>query len=212
MALFLESYHAIVYGRQRLASQAEVEFLADVGSNKTSGTRDIRFGGIDRVAAADYRGWSAHVGAGISRRFEAGAATTLTPSLRADYSTVRDNGYTETGAGALSLKVNRQSTDELLIFSGGKLSHALTEAATLSATLGIGYDVLSRKSSITSAFVGGGAAFSTEGSRASPWLTRGGLAVRVNQINGLEIAAGVDIEARRGFTHQTASVQLRLPL
>jgi hypothetical protein len=79
------------------------------------------------------------------------------------------------------------------------------------ASLGIGYDVLSRRSLITSSFVGGGAAFVTEGIRPSPWLARGGLALLVHRDNGLEITAGVDFEARQGSTNQTASLKFRLP-
>jgi outer membrane autotransporter protein len=207
----VDSYQAIMYGSHRLDLQTEVNFQADVGSNKTGGSRLINFGGISRTAASAYRSWSAHLGAGISRRLAVGATTNFTPSLRADYTAVRDRGYTETGADALNLKVNRKSAEELTLLGGGKLNHALSEATRLTANLGIGYDALAHRSLIASSFAGGGAAFTTEGIRPSPWLTRGGLALLVNQVNGVEVTAGYDLEVRKGFTNQTASVKFRLP-
>jgi outer membrane autotransporter protein len=207
----VDTYQAIVYGTHSIDDRTEVHLQADIGTNKNSGSRVINFGGINRTASSNYDSLSAHVGAGISQMVPVAAKTTFVPSVRADYTYLRDAAFTESGADALNLKVNRNSTDELILAVDGKLIHALSDATKLTANLGAGYDALSSRSSITASFVGGGAAFRTEGMEPSPWLMRGGLGVVVNNANGLEVSTSYDIEARKGFTNQTASIKFRLP-
>ncbi|WP_158590485.1 autotransporter outer membrane beta-barrel domain-containing protein [Noviherbaspirillum cavernae] len=207
----VDSYQAIVYGSHSLDARTALDFQLDVGNHQNSANRVINFGGLNRAASADYDSWSTHVGVGVRRVMDINASTSFEPTLRADYMRVRDSSYTESGAGDLSLKVNSRTTDELILLAGGKLTHALNRGTRLTANLGVGYDALGGSGTITSSFVGGGAAFATPSIDPSRWLTRGGFGVVVNQTGNVEVTAGYDFEARRGFTNQTASVKLRMP-
>lgn len=104
----INAYQVIVYGSHSLAAIAdtEVSWQADVGTNKNKGRRAITFGGLNRVASADYDSTTAHIGAGIARHFAVNDKTTITPAIRADYTWIRDQSYSETGAGALNLNVD----------------------------------------------------------------------------------------------------------
>ena len=206
----VDTYQLVVYGSHSLSEATDLNVQADVGAHRTSGERQIAFGGLSRTAKSDYNSWSAHIGAGLAHTLALSERTSFTPSLRADYTVIRDKGYTETGAGALNLNVDSNRAEELIVGVDGKLSQTLNERTTLVANLGAGYDLLGEQSSIVSAFAGTpSAAFTTKGIEPSKWLGRGGLGL-VNKVNdSLELSARYDIEFREGFTNQTASVKAR---
>lgn len=94
----------------------------------------------------------------------------------------------------------------------GKFDFAIDETSKLTANLGIGYDVLNDQGSVTSAFVGGGGAFATDGTDQSPWVYRGGLGYVMSKTKSLELSVRYDIEGRSSdFTNQTGSLNLRMP-
>ena len=207
----INSYRAIVYGSHSFDDRTELSYQADVGYHDNEGNRTINFGGLNSIANSNYSSWSGHIGAGLSRSYAMGPSTTITPVIRADYSRIHDQAYSETGAGALNLNVNSNSTDELVLLVEGRLSHAITERATLLANLGIGYDALSDKNSITATYTGGGTAFSTQGIDPSATLVRGGLGFVISNSKALELTARYDFEARSRFDNQTASLKIRVP-
>jgi outer membrane autotransporter protein len=159
---------------------------------------------------ADYNSLTATAGAGLGRTDGIGEATRFTPSIRADYTWIKDKGYTETGAGALNLDVKGRTSDELILAVDGKVAHETGAGTTLTANLGVGYDVLNQQASITAAFAGApGAAFTTRGLDPSPWVLRGGLGMVKTMQSGMELAARYDAEYRRDFLNQSVSVKLR---
>jgi len=207
----IDAYQAIVYGSRSLTAipDTELNWQADIGINKNKGHRSIDFGGLNRVAKSNYDSTTAHIGAGIARNYQLNDKTTITPVLRADYTWIRDESYTEKGAVGLNLNVDSHSTDELILLTEGRIAHKVNDRATLVANAGIGYDVLDGKNSVTASYVGGGAAFHTPGMDVSPWLGRAGVGLTVNATETTEISARYDAEARSDFIDQTASVKVR---
>ncbi|HET7832008.1 MAG TPA: autotransporter domain-containing protein [Gallionella sp.] len=206
----VDSYLAAVYGSHRLSENTELNWQADYGHNRNRGHRYIAL--LGRLALVDYTSSSAHFGAGLGRTMAMSPKTTFVPSVRADYTSIRDNGYTETGAGALNLVVGSKTTDEFILSVDGKLVHALSDSTRLTANLGVGYDTRAKQASITSSFAGGGAAFTTAGIHPASTLVRGGLGVVTNTRNATEVTTRYDVEARDGFIAQTASIKFRMPL
>lgn len=204
----VNSYQLAVYGSHNLSDTTDINFQVDIGQHDNKGMRDITFAGTR--AKSDYTSWSGHVGAGLSHTYTISDKTSLTPSIRADYTRVRDENYNENGAGALNLRVNSNTTEELVFGVDGKLAHALTDKATLTANLGLGYDVINEQASITSAFAGAPtSSFTTKGMDPSPWLMRGGLGIVGKATETVEVSARYDVEARKDFDNQTASVKVR---
>lgn len=201
-------YQAIVYGSYNLDETTEVSMQADVGLNQVNGRRFVS--AVSETAKSDYDSYSAHIGAGVGRSYSLNEKTTFTPSVRADYTYLRNQGYTETGSVA-SLIVGSNKTDELILAVDGKLAHAITDRTKVVANLGLGYDVLSERNSLSAAFVGGGAAFTTQGIDPSPWLARGGLGLVMTTDNAVEVSARYDFEARSSYDNQTASIKVRVP-
>ena len=63
---------------------------------------------------------------------------------------------------------------------------------------------------MTSAFAGSpSTSFVTYGLDPSPWLMRGGIGIVGKMTETVEVSARYDIEARKDFDNQTASVKLR---
>ncbi|WP_168708646.1 autotransporter domain-containing protein [Hydrogenophaga sp. PAMC20947] len=204
----VDVYQLIGYGSHSLDPVTDINFQAGLGQNKNKGQRSISFAGT--TASGSFDSLVATLGGGVSRSFKLGEAAGFTPSLQADYTWIKDSAYTERGAGALNLNVAGRTTEELILAADGKLSHRYASGTSVTANLGLGYDTLSKQSSITAAFAGApGLAFTTQGIDPSPWLVRGGLGIATQTQSGMEISARYDVEYREAFLNQTASVKLR---
>ncbi|MCB5188861.1 autotransporter domain-containing protein [Methylobacillus caricis] len=207
----IDAYQVIAYGSHNLANDPDVEinWQADFGINKNDGRRTINFGGLNRVAKSDFDSTTAHIGAGISRSIQLSERTSFIPSARADYFWIRNESYTEKGADALNLKVGSATSEQLIAMVEGRLQHRLTDRAAFTANAGVGYDLFDEQNSISASYVGGGAAFRTQGLELSPWIGRAGLGLTVNASERTEITARYDVEGRSDFVGQTASLKVR---
>lgn len=204
----IQSYQLIGYGSWSLDDRTEVKFQAGVGQNTNQGKRRIDFMGT--TAASNYDSQTLHLGASLGRTYALSEQTRFTPSVSADYTEIRDDGYQEKGAGLLNLKVNGRTAEALVIGVDGKIAHQLSERTTLTVNGGIGYDTMNKRDSLTSAFAGANSAtFVTYGNRPSPVLYRGGLGAVMKLKPGFELTARYDLEHREGFLNQTASANLR---
>ncbi|MBU3825671.1 MAG: autotransporter domain-containing protein [Candidatus Oceanisphaera merdipullorum] len=205
----IDTYQLLGYGSHSLDAQTELNVQIGLGQNRNQGQRSIEF--ANSTAKADYDSHAFTLGTGLSRTYYVlGTATQFTPSVRADYSWIQDESYTETGAGALNLQVDKRSTDALVTGLDGKLTQTFGAATILSANLGVGYDLLQDQASITSTYAGApGVAFTTEGIDPSPLLLRSGLDLSHQVTDALEVSARYDVEHRSDFLNQTASVKVR---
>lgn len=201
-------YQLIGYGSYSLDERTDINFQVDVGQNSNKGRRQIAF--TSSTASSDYGSQTAHVGVGIGRNYALNSQTRLTPSVRADYTLIKDKGYVETGAGLLNLNVKGRSAESFIVGVDGKLAHNLNDQTTLLANLGIGYDAMIKQAAITSAFAGApGAAFVTYGVDPHPWLMRAGAGAVYKTRTGVEVTGRYDAEVREKFLNQTASVKFR---
>ena len=97
--------------------QGDVSF----GWNSYSGARSILLPGISRVAKASYDGQTYTAFATTGYHFFA-QGLTLTPLASLQYTHVNLDGYTESGAGDIDLRVNSQSYDFVELGLGGKVA------------------------------------------------------------------------------------------
>lgn len=203
----VDMYQLLGYGSHSLDQNTELNFQVGIGQNNTQGKRDIRF--LGETAKADYSSRLATAGIGLARTFELSEKTAFTPSVRTDYTWIKDESYTEKGSSA-NLKVDSQTTDQMIVGLDGKLSHEFMPGTSVLANLGVGYDVLNNNTSITSAFAAEpGTGFTTRGLDSSPWSQRGGLGLIHSTEQGVEVSLRYDTEHSEGFLNQTASVKLR---
>lgn len=208
--LDIDSYQATLYSSRSLDSRTELNFQTAFGYNSNDSSRRINFGGLDRVAEGSFDSYSFTAGSGIGRRFDLSDSTTLTPLARFDYSLIRNNSYSETGAGGLNLDVNSQTKDQLISTVAVKLNHVMSQGFSINGNTGVGYDVLNDQNAVTSTYVGGGPAFTTNGVEPSPWIVNSGLGLMYNLNDDWDVSVRYDREDRgSALTTQTASIKVR---
>ncbi len=207
----VNSYQVIGYGSHILDEQSEFNFQLGMGYNLNEGTRSITFSGLNRHASSEYSSWSAHFGGRFSKNFDLSDQMSLVASIGTDFTYIRDDAYKETGADSLNLDVDSSDSKELLIMAESVLSLSLDNDTTLTSSLGLGYDMLRNKNSITAAYVGGGSVFTTEGIEPSSWTLRAGIGIAMKIWETIELTARYDLESRERYLNQSASVNLRWP-
>jgi len=204
----IDVYQFIGYGTYNLNDRTNINFQGNYGHNNIEGRRQITF--MATTASSDYNSTNAHVGIGIDRTYALNTKATLIPSLTADYTNIKEYAYTETGAGLLNLSVDGRTADALIFGVNTKLIYACNDQTSLIGDVGVGYDTINDRSSVTSAFAGAPtASFVTYGIDPSPWLAHGGIGAVYKVKNGLDITGRYDTEYRSDLFNQTASLQLR---
>lgn len=207
----INSYQVGVYGDYAMQKNLIANAQLDVGMNQNNAYRNILFMGTN--ANANYNSYSGHVGAGLRYMMPLDSKNTFIPSIRADYTTVQTNGYTETGAGALNLNVSSQTYNTLPVSADVRIDHALPNKLTLSANAGAGYNILNNQVSITSAYQGGGAAYATNGLQVSPWIYNAGAGITGQLTKGLQINVRYDnVFSTTGYMNQMVSARLKMPI
>ncbi len=209
--LDINTYQVSLYATDELSEATSLNLQAAFGLNDNDSSRDIQFGGLNRIASADYTSWHTLLDAELEHRYKVNEKTTLAPYLRAQYTYVNAEDYTETGAGAANLHVDSDSEDSLVVSAGGRAAYALTDRAKLTGHVGIGYDFLASQSSVTSTFAGGGSAFITKGLDPATVVMQGGLGFEMLAANGTTIAARYDVDGRQDYTNQVVSLKLKVP-
>lgn len=204
----MDLFQLIGYGSYDLDDATQLSYQLDYGQGRTDGKRQILFMGTE--AKAKYDTQIVHAGVALGHTLRLGEATELTPSVRADYTWVEDESYRETGAGALNLNVDRRNSESLVLGADAELVHLFSDRLSTRLKLGVGYDTLGERASLTSAYAGEpGLSFRTQGLDASPWLGRGGVGVSYRVTDSTELSADYDAEYREDFLNQSASLKVR---
>ena len=218
--LNINSYQVGVYGDTFVRSDLQVNYQADAGLNSNKETRNLSsFTGVSGVAAsstsgvtanANYNSLSAHLGTGLKKFVLLTENTTFIPSLRADYTSVQSQGYTESGAGSLNLKVNSQTYNMLVTSADFRVDQMLMHQLKLSANVGLGYNLLNNQVQATSTYQGGGAAFTTNGLEVSPWLYNAGLGLSGRISKEVELNVRYDTQfSTTGYNNQMVSGKIK---
>tara|TARA_R110001599_G_scaffold64023_3_gene178706 strand:- start:294611 stop:296890 length:2280 start_codon:yes stop_codon:yes gene_type:complete len=206
----IDSHVLALYGTKQLANNMAWMWQADVGQNSNSGVRHLNFGGLDRTATSDHQTYTAHVGASLEKTLVLSERTSVTSTLRADYTWLRADSYREKGANALNLNVAQQTNDALVIGVDARISHMLTTYSWIEANAGVGYDAINKVGNVVATYAGTpGQSFATQGIDHSPWLFAGGLAYVHNTASGTEISVRYDVEGRRDYVNQSASIKAK---
>lgn len=204
----IDVYQFIGYGTYNLNDRTNINFQGNYGHNNIKGHRQITF--TSTTASSDYNSTNAHIGVGIDRTYALNTKATLIPSLTADYTNIKEYAYTETGADLLNLKVDERNAATAIFGVNTKLIYAYNDQTSLIGDVGVGYDTINDRNSVTSAFAGAPtASFITYGIDPSPWLAHGGIGAVYKIKNGLDITGRYDTEYRSDLFNQTASLQLR---
>ncbi len=200
----LESVQVLGYGSYDLSAW-RLQWQADATRSSVKSARSLGF--IGRSARASYRAHASHLGVNVGRPM-AVAATSVTPSVGLDWRRARSSAYTETGAGALDLRVAAQKAEELVAKLGVEARHPLGAQSHLLAQAAVGYDLSNGRDRTSAQFVGGGAVFSTPGSEQRRTLAELGLGLVHKVGSTMEMRVRYDLSLRGGMTDQGVSLRL----
>lgn len=178
---FLDSMAA--YARQRYDSSR---------NTTVSGIANADFDG-DQIAARVNAGWPLAMG----------GSTTLTPMAGLEWNRLKQDGYTETGAGPLSMTVQGESASRVRSVLGVRLSTE-TELSngvkvTPSAHVNWRHDFRNDGLNSTASFTGGGAAFVTPGQDLASNTYNLGGALVFRKSSDFNVTLQLDGEAASGY-------------
>nr|WP_198984955.1 S8 family serine peptidase [Herbaspirillum sp. ASV7] len=203
----IESNVVVLYASLPVQSMT-LGLQVDAGWNVSRSRRELRFGGLDRSASADYGSLSTHAGASLSQRIPLGQSVSLVPALQLDYTRLQSRAYTERGADALNLQVEGKTAEALVLGVETRFNYALTPESQLSTHVGAGYDAINDRDDMVVRYAGvPGPGFSVPGSARSPWLMKAGISYAVKAVYGTDVLLRYDAEGRSGFINQSASVK-----
>lgn len=153
--------------------------------------------------------------------FALSGGTTFTPMAGLEWNRLKQDGYTETGAGALSMTVQDESASRVRSVLGVRVSTetGLSNGVKLapSAHLNWRHEFRNDGLNSTASFTGGGAAFVTPGQDLASNTYNLGTALVFQEIPGvhLHLAAGwrsgLRLSGRRGSGRGTVAVLIRMP-
>ena len=202
----MDSYMAKVYATKMFDDVTALNLQIGAGISDYDSNRRIFTGD---VADADYDSWNVQVSAELERSYQMNEKTVLTPYVHADYSYVDVEDYNESGAGVFNLNVDDDSADSLIIGAGVKGNHAVSDSLLLLAEVGLGYDLMTDRSSLTSSYTGGGAQFTTQGIEPEELVYNVGVGAKFSLTNGTEITARYDVDGRQDYTDQSITANFR---
>ena len=204
----IDSYQFTAYATRSYGA-AFVEATLSGAYNTYDSKRVISF--LDRTANADYAGWQGVGRVTAGHAFPSGSLT-LTPLAWLQYAHTHLNSSTEPDAGSASLAVDSQDYDTLTPGIGVRLEtdpFSVGEGSlTPQFTAGLGYDVVSDRQSVTSAFTGGGASFESQGEEPARTSFTAGIGASY-RIDDMELAAGYQLELRDQYVGHAALLRLR---
>lgn len=206
----IDSYQLTAYATHSYGASF-VEAMVAGGINSYDSRRAIAF--LGRNADADFDGWQGLAKVTAGHDFPTGDnGWTVTPVASLQYAHTHVDSYDETGAGAASLAVDSQDYNTLTPGLGVRVQPSPIAVAegtlTPQASLGVSYDVVSDRQQVTSAFTGGGSAFTTEGADPARAAVTAGLGLTWRD-GDVEVGAGYQLEMRDGYTGQAALLRLR---
>jgi outer membrane autotransporter protein len=211
----VDTFQGILYGTFPVSENSEIDWQFNYAGHDNDTKRSMpSWGGL--IASGSYDSTSFHIGADIDRAYAVGngGMTTFTPAIGLAYTKVKDDAYTETGAGIYNLNVAGNDVDQLLLGIDGTLDHWFSPSALFAGYIGFGYDFQADVGTITASFVGDptSTAFQTTGIDASDWLVYGGLGLTFGADDSMQFSIEYDIQAgNEDFINQSASLKLNIP-
>ncbi|MEW6647451.1 MAG: autotransporter domain-containing protein [Pseudomonadota bacterium] len=155
----IDSYQLAAYGRE----QWDNDYLAatfGIGRHFAAGTRQVQFTGFSGVAQADYRIDDIGLSLEAGRHYALSDNHRVTPFAGLEYGHYRQNGFTETGAGAANLTYGDDSMDSLRSVLGARMDSVLTGSGGMQfdTTVGLAWahELMDREALLNPAFAANG--------------------------------------------------------
>ena len=201
----------VVYGDYDLNETDFVESYAVAGWNDNQTRRQLSVGGLTRQARGDYNSFFTRIYTGLGRHYHTSDSWTCAPVVNIRYTYIDEDSYTEKGAGSLNLAVDDNDADSLILGLDGVATYRFgdNQGYTLKLRTGIGFDVLTDETVVTSTFAGGGGAFTTTGAEPDEFTYGAGVGFKAAPTDRLSVHLDYEFEGRSDYQSHGGSLNLR---
>ena len=203
----ITSYQLTGYGSYNINQNLYLDGALNYGTSNYSGNRLTV---ADRVASSSFTGMQGGAKVGVGYRVDLGDKLVLTPQASLDYSQLKQNAYTETGAGAVGLNVDSATFNRTRVGVGGLMTKEYENAGLIyrpELALNYYHDSGSALNSpISASFIGGGGVFITPSTTIASNLYNVGLGVAVLNGKTTSFKIRYDFVGAQGYTSQAATL------
>lgn len=185
----LDVFTTLVYGNVPIIDD-KTNFLYQAGYSwqKTDTKRDIFTG---QTAESKYTSKVASLDLKLMRDVNVTDKLLLQPIVNATYRHFTNPAYSENGAGALNLNVDKFTTSELILGLGTLAHYKISDNQKLIGNLNVGYDLQDKNQMVTSSYAGNlGTSFDTKGIDNGRWSYEAGIGYEldINKTNNINIS------------------------
>ena len=205
----IKNYQVTGYLSYDLTKAFYVDGAVSYGLNRYDGSRAAAVG---RTADASFDGHQFGADFGIGYGIKLGSKTSFTPMASVDYKELKQDAYTETGAGAISLNLDEQAINRTRLGVGGRLATewsnpGLTVCPEVALFWYHNTNALSKD--IVSSFTGGGSSFVTPGVVLDPDTWNLSAALTASSRSAFSLQLRYDLDKRNEFMAHTGTVTAR---
>ena len=206
-----ETYQLVFYGDYALNETDFIESYAVTGWNDNETRRQISVGGLTRQARGDYSSFFTRIYTGLGRHYHTSDSWTFAPVVNLRYTYIDEDRYLEKGAGSLNLAVDDNDADSLILGLDGVATYRFgdNQGYTLTLRTGVGFDVRTGRTAVTSTFAGGGGAFTTTGAEPDEFTYRGGIGFNAAPTERVSFNLDYEFEGRSDYQSHGGSLNLR---
>lgn len=202
-----------LYARRNLESR-HFMYAGGFGFDNYDSARTIGIGNFNAVASGDYTGWQAVNYFEYGRTFETARGIRWQPYSALQYVHLRQNGFTETGAGVANLAVGGVDADSLRTIFGLRIERDVRtlrrHTLTPQARIGWLHEYLDTNAAVNNRFAGvAGTGFAAQGlDLGRDWALVGtGLSWRLSR--RLTLAGNYDLQTNVNQTFHIGSADLQ---
>lgn len=204
-SLDIETWQLGLYARKELEGDAYATGKLQYGWNNNDSERDVSFAG---TAKADYNSWYTLLNVAVGKEYVASEQLTLTPEFSINYTYMDQDSYSEHGS-LVDLNVDGESADSLIFSLGTKLNFHVDESTSMTGHFELGYDALADGVDLTSTFVNGGPAFTTDGAKPGRTVVTAGFGLNLMESQQLNMSVNYDTTWRENYSDQGLSATVR---
>ncbi len=204
-----ETVQFVGYGTYQFTPRLFAYGQAGAGVVDFRQTRAIPFAGA--AARANYDGQVYHAKLGVGHEFQLDAVT-LTPMVGLQYARSVSTSYTETGAGALNLRVLGRSVDALTHDIGARVSTEFqTPHGPVTPELKLAWTHDYINGAIPTSGLLAGTGFATTTQRISANGARVNLAATLAHLSGVQVRLAYEGDLRSNFQGHTGLLRVSMP-
>jgi len=199
-------------GDGRVNLQAGVAYLTN-DKDRTDGYVGDGLGSDGKVYNSDYDGYALNAAIEYEQGVELNKETTLYPYASLSGTYVYNDGYVESGEGTNAQEVSDADSKALIIGLGTRANYKLSDRATLTGNVGIGYDMIAERVDYEArtALNPNSDTVHIEGAKPEELEYEMGVGYQYVTPDNTVIKTSVDHTARDGYSDTSGSIKFYFP-